>query len=436
MKSIAAIAACLPLLLASACGELTIAEGEGEGEGEGEALPPGTSARSAVPFNVSADADSADIDLAGEGALLLAIDLLDSNEETGNEVLSPVSVLEAFGMLSAGAHGETLVQLESAMHLLGQDRLHDVINAWNVGFAARNLPAQLADPDQGLGAADAVILSIVNQIFQQQEFSVEPAFLDTLSAHYDVGVQQVDFKGNAEGIREDINAWVFDQTRTRIADLLPADSLSTDTRLVLVNALYLKAPWTTPFDAAATADGVFHAAAGNVTASYLHGLQEGSFVALDGLDVVDIPLRGGALSLSLFIERSDSPVELVTAWRALPNLEPATLQLSLPSFELNTATDLKTALASLGVTDLFDSESCDLDGINAEEDLYVSGAFHKAFVALNDKGLEAAAATAIVVSTEASAPAPVTVNVDRPFTFVIRDRQLQVPLFVGRYVSP
>ncbi|HEY1097705.1 MAG TPA: serpin family protein, partial [Myxococcota bacterium] len=97
---------------------------------------------------------------------------------------------------------------------------------------------------------------------------------------------------------------------------------------------------------------------------------------------------------------------------------------------------LKEALEDRGVAAVFDAETCDLTGLNSEEPLFVSGAFHKAFVGVDDKGVEAAAATAIVVDAETSAPSPVTVVVDRPFTFTITDRALRTPLFVGRVERP
>ncbi len=422
-----------------ACDPVIVSEGEGEGEGEGEAAAPGDIQRSAVPFNTSPAVSAADLDDAGDNALLLALDLLDAGNVGDNQLLSPVSVLEAFSMLSAGARGDTLAQLEDALRMADQDTHHDVMNAWNLGLADRNIAAQTADPEQGLGVADPVILSLVNQLFQDDDFEVEPAFLDRTSSAYDAGVQRVDFGNNPDAIRQDINAWVLDQTRTRISDLLPPDSITTDTRLVLVNALYLKAPWTTPFDKNATAPGTFRAAAGDVTVPFLHGTQSGRFASVDGVDIAEIPLRGDALSLTLFIPRTNAALDndaVLAAWNALADLQNVELSLSLPSFTIDDELNLNEALSALGVTELFDADSCDLGGINAQESLYVSGAFHKAFVGVDDKGLEAAAATAIVVSGESAAPTPITLNVDRPFTFVIRDRALSAPLFVGRVVSP
>ena len=425
-----------------ACDGRFPSEGEGEGEGEGEVLPPGESARSLQAFNTSPSVEEVDLVTAGDNALLVGLELLAATPTTTaspNTVLSPVSVLEAFGMLSAGANGETLTELEAVLRFTDQATQHAIMNAWNVGFASRNLPARLEDLDNGIGAADAVTLHLVNQLFAEQTFNIEPAFLDTTSSRYDAGVQRVDFKTDAENIRQDINAWVLDQTRDRIKDLLPADSLSTDTRLVLVNALYLKAPWQTPFNEGTT-DAIFHAASGDVTVPYLTGEQAGGFVTVGDIDVVDIPLRGDALTLTLFIDRGADAAddsELLAAWQALPSIEAATLELTMPAFTIDSTTPLKKALQDLGVTALFDAETCDLDGLSSEDpDLYVSGAFHKAFVAVDESGVEAAAATAIVVDTETSLPQGIEVLVDEPFTFVIRDRALNAPLFVGRVEQP
>jgi serpin B len=307
---------------------------------------------------------------------------------------------------------------------------------WNSGLANRDIAAQEADEERGIAAADPVELDLVNQLFAAEDFTIAPAFLDVTSANYDAGVQRVPFGSDPEGVREAINAWVEDVTRTRIQNLLPERSISTVTRLVLVNALYMKAPWATPFEAAATADATFHAPDGDVTASFLNGHLAGGYATTSDAVIVDLPLRGGQLSMTLFVDTTDTPADPLANWRALDTLTPSSLDLSLPAYTIDSSVDLKSALETLGVSTVFDQAVCDLDGINADEDLFVSGAFHKAFVGVDEGGVEAAAATAIVVDGESSPPDFQTVDVNRPFTFVIRDVALGAPLFVGRVVDP
>lgn len=397
---------------------------------------PGTAERSLVPYNTSPDVSQAALAEAGENALLLATELATAADLEGNWAISPVSIQEAFGMLSAGARGETLTELEAALHFEPQAELHDRLNAWNLGFANRDIAAQGANAEQGIAAADPVELDLVNQLFAAEDFEIAAAFLDTASASYDAGVQRVPFRSNPDGVREDINGWVEDVTRDRIKDLLPTGSISDVTRLVLVNALYLKAPWATPFEKAATAEATFHAPDGDVSASFLNGVLAGGYATTDDAVIVDLPLRGGQLAMTLIVDATDVPADPLANWRALETLTPVSLDLSVPRYTIDSTVDLKTSLQALGVSTVFDDAVCDLSGINADEELFVSGAFHKAFVGVDEGGVEAAAATAIVVDGETAAPDFQTVDVNRPFTFVIRDVGLGAPLFVGRVVDP
>jgi serpin B len=114
--------------------------------------------------------------------------------------------------------------------------------------------------------------------------------------------------------------------------------------------------------------------------------------------------------------------------------------INLPSFRITAALDLKGALGGRGVHDLFDATACDLTGLDPAANLYVGGAFHKTFVAVDEKGVEAAAATAIVTDmdagVDASPPVPVEIYVDEPFYFFVRDRSTGAPLFVGFIADP
>jgi serpin B len=153
---------------------------------------------------------------------------------------------------------------------------------------------------------------------------------------------------------------------------------------------------------------------------------------------VRLPLRGGSLSfvIALPAEGTDNAdVDLAAVWEALPGLSSESLALSLPKLAVTRPTDLKESLERLGVAALFDGAQCDLSGLNDVEQLFVSGAFHKAFVGVDEKGVEAAAATAIVISAPEAAPTPITVVVDRPFQFLIVDSALSLPLFVGAVTS-
>ncbi|MBI5502355.1 MAG: serpin family protein [Deltaproteobacteria bacterium] len=413
----AALAAAL-LGHASACDS-----GEPPGSSGG---PPGETVRSSLSFEESPGVGDEALRQLAVGQIALARELLALGGVADNQAISPVSISMAFAMLSAGARGDTLAELADVLHFPAQDVLHPAMNELLVRLRARDVPPSADD--------DGVALSPVNQIFQEQTFPVESAFLDTLGVSYDAGVQLVDFVGAPDPTRVAINDWVLEQTRDRIADLLPPGSIASLTRLVLVNALYLKAAWEEAFDAHATSDGTFHAPGGDVTVPFLRGDIGGAgYASIDGADVVELPFVGGELAFTVVVPREGATVDLSAVAAQLDTLPRGGAYVNLPRFRVTVPLDLKAALASLGIHDLFDATACDLTGINPDADLYVSGAFHKTFVNVDEKGVEAAAATAIVVGDTSMPP---TVTVDEPFYFLVRDLSTGAPLFVGFIADP
>ena len=399
--------------------------------GDPVGLEPGTLVRSSLAFNETSTVPAADVRDLGARQLALASDLLALTDDSANQALSPTSIAMAFSMLSAGAGGNTLAELEDALHLPPQADLHARMNALVLALRDRDVAA--TEDNDGLA------LSPVNELFPQQGFDIEAPFLDTLGVNYDAGVRLMDYQTDAEGGRAAINAFVGDATRGKIPALLPPGSIDAATRLVLVNALYLKGAWLNPFDPDATADATFHAPAGDVTVPFLNGIHDSARNSTSrSMDIVELPLVGDALSLAIIpLDSVVGDLDFATLGDELALLDeqPVTpVQMSLPKFTVRVATDLVPALQSLGVSDLFGP--ADLSGINATADLAVTGAFHETFFALDEKGIEAAAATAIVVGAPSVPPPPVSVVVDGPFFFVLRDRATNTPLFVGTIVDP
>jgi serpin B len=389
--------------------------------------------RSSLSFDTTTTVADADLKAWGDAQLALASTLLAATPED-NAAVSPLSITMAFSMLSAGARGETLDELAAALGLPAQDALHDLNNV-----TIRALRERAVAPADG---SDGLAINLVNQLYQDEGFTIAPAFLDAIAVHYDLGVRVVPMRAEPEPTREAINAFVSEQTRERIPALLPEGAITPDSVLALVNAVYLKGAWATAFDAATTADAVFHAPSGDVDVPFLNGEILGRYGSIGGADVVELPLAGGQIVLDVIVPRADSTATLDSVWPLLDaaqadgGLVDATLDLGLPKLTVRTPLNLVPALQALGVDDLFVGGTCDLSGINAEESLFVSSAVHETFFAVDEKGVEAAAATAIVVDVESAAPDTVAVNVDEPFSFVLRDRDTGVPLFVGRVADP
>lgn len=352
-----------------------------------------------------------------------------------NVAVSPHSVASALLLTRAGARDVTREELDRALHLGGIDA-DAGFNAIDQALATRALTRR--DPD---GRERSVRLSTANAVWGQDGYPIETAFLDVLAEYYGAGLRTVDY-GEPETARRTINAWVADQTADKIPELLKEGVINPLVRVVLTNALYLKASWATPFDTRATSDGAFVRLDGStITTPFLRQSEPLTFARGDGWRAVELPYVGDQLAMLVIVPdtgRFDSvQVQFgrgVAAFAA--ELRPAQVRLALPRFTFRTQTDLKAALTTLGVAQLFDPDRADLSGITTADRLFVSDVVHEVFLAVTEEGTEAAAATAVVAGVT-SAPVDVQeLTADRPFLFAIRDRSTGAVLLQGRVLDP
>jgi serpin B len=357
--------------------------------------------------------------------------------EPGNLFYSPYSISLALAMTYAGARGETERQMAETLHFtLGQEGLHPTLNALEAALAARGANVEA---DEGRGFQ----LNVVNALWGQSGYDFLPAFLDLLAEHYGAGLRTLDFVAAPEEARQTINAWVSEQTEERIKDLIREGLIRPSTRLVLVNAIYFNAAWHYPFEKALTREGTFALLDGTELAvpmmrqtEYLRYAEGAGYQAIElpyvGREmsmVVLLPDKGGfqALEEALDAERVDA---------ILAELEHSNVQLSLPKFEYDASLELGQTLSEMGMPVAFNGEQADFSGMDGTRRLSIGEVVHKAFVAVDEAGTEAAAATAVIM-VESAAPEPtVEVTVDRPFIFMIRDVQTGTILFLGRVVDP
>ncbi len=331
-------------------------------------------------------------------------------------------------------------------------------------------------------------LRVANALWAEKSYPFSPAYLATIHNYYGTGgAFPVDFKGNPEGERQKINAWVLEQTNQRIRDLMPPGSIDALTRLVLTNAIYFKGEWAAPFEESETKDEDFLAAVGNkVRAAMMHkngleGARYGAFNAdgspfatprmisrgeasdtaalypgKGGFLVAELPYKGGDLAMLAIVPRPGVPgapadglaaleqklsAEMLQAW--LGKLEARAVNVELPKFKLETEYQMNDTLKTLGMARAFSPSDAQFDGMTTSHDpanrLYIALVVHKAFVEVNEKGTEAAAATGVAVasvSMPANVPFTPTFRADRPFLFAIRDMKTGTILFLGRLTSP
>jgi serpin B len=352
-----------------------------------------------------------------------------------NVVFSPVSISTALAMTFAGARGQTEAQMATALRFsLPQDRLHPALN---------ELTAALATRGQGTQGADGkpFRLNIVNSTWAQQGFAMDSRYLDVLSQSYGAGVNLLDFVGATESARLTINRWVEQKTEDRIKDLIPPGILNQMTRFVLTNAVYFNAAWKNPFVAGKTSDGPFTLLDGRtVTARMMRAETRLRAASLSGLLAVALPYQDERLSMLVVLPEPGklADVEARLASQGLGEvtsaLQETAVLLAMPRFRFETGTPLAQPLSALGMSIAFTGEA-DFSGINAQENIFLQAVLHKAFIAVGEKGTEAAAATAVVGGIT-SLPQGLPIQVDRPFLFFVRDEPTQAILFMGRVADP
>jgi serpin B len=356
---------------------------------------------------------------------------------TGNLVCSPYSVAVALGMCLQGARGGTATEILDVLHATDAAALAAGLNGIDAALASR--PGPDPTPDRG------VVLDGANSLWGQRGVAWRPEFLDVLAREFGTGMRVVDYLTDPEGARRQMNAWVAERTRDRIPELVPPGAITPDSRLTLVNALYLKASWQTPFVPDLTTAEPFHRLDGSTsTADLMHAGYGGASVGYargDGWTAVDLPYTYGEVALAVVVPddgRFADVERAIAAWlpQVLGGLDTFPVALALPRWTSRTQVDLVPALAGLGMPGAL-GPGADFGGMTGEERVFIGAAVHEGYIAVDEAGTEAAAATAIVMRVMGlPSPPERSLVVDRPFLFVLHDRPTGTPLFVGRVLDP
>jgi serpin B len=354
----------------------------------------------------------------------------------GNLVVSPASIALALSMARAGAKGTTATEMDKVFHDLAADTNADWIASLDASLADRT--GTFADQS---GQQQKVTLRIANANFAQRGFPLEADYLKALAERFGAGVQLVDYATAPETARKAINGWVADKTEQRIKELLAQGTVDEMTRLVLVNAIYLKAAWLTPFDKDLTQPFPFHRADGTTVAvPMMHTGGELAYAKGSGWQAVALPYVGQQLSMLVIVpdnlatfEAGFSAATLASITDGLATRE---VILGLPKFGTETKTGLADVLTKLGMPSAFSAKTADFSGISKADQLFISAVIHQANIDVDEAGTTAAAATAAVMAGTAAPTDTVTLTVDRPFLFAVRDNVTGAVLFLGRITNP
>ena len=388
---------------------------------------------------------SGDLDRLVAGNSEFAFDLYRILGDTdGNLFFSPYSISAALAMTYAGARNDTGRQMaETLGFTLPQSSLHPAFNALDLSLTAR----AVQDDDEGFR------LNIANSVWGQQDYGFLSGYLDTLAVNYGAQVRPVDFRGDPEDARARINDWVSDETEARVKNLVPQGAITPLTRMMLANAIYFKAAWQHGFSERATTDRPFHLLDGSeVEVPMMRQQRKVRYARGDGYQAVELPYVGGEVAMTILLPDSgrfsefEKSLEHSTAKQVLTQLDSQLVRLTMPKFETDSAFSLPETLAAMGMPDAFDGSAADFSGMDGRACrsggdicLFISDVRHKAFVSVDEAGTEAAAATAATVgvtSVVQDPPKPIELVVDRPFVFLIQDRDTGTILFLGRITHP
>jgi serpin B len=370
-------------------------------------------------------------------------------------LLSPFSIQSALAMTYTGADGETRAEMARVLHLPADDAplaasFHAFLDAMEAAVKASE--ARTHD-GRNLSPLE---WHLANRLFGQTGYAFRPSYLSLVGVSYGAPLELADFKTAAEPARLRINGWVEEQTHQKIHDLIPTNGVDSGTRLVLVNALYFKSAWEYSFLQPQTSNRPF--LVHGTTSTNLPTMRKNAalfgYAKHDGYTAVTLPYLGGELQFLILLPDNPTGLDALAA-----SVTPALLKdcarltapaqkvnLFLPKFRLEPPTiPLKTELSALGLHSAFDHPpgSANFDRMAPRQpdgNLFIGAVFHKTFLALDENGTEAAAATAVAMMAGARPQAPpappIDVHVDHPFLFAIQHRDSGVCLFLGQVTDP
>jgi len=398
---------------------------------------------------------------------------LDAENQGKNLFFSPYSISNALAMTAEGARGTTALEMGTVLGLPEEAKRLD----------SENRPWNMDSFHEGLGSLNdhfnrkdkAYALRTANALWGDKSYPFNDVYLDKLSESYSTdALRPADFIGAPETERLRINRWVEDQTEKRITDLLPKKAINSDTRMVLVNAIYFKGDWASLFKASLTKEGDFTTGGGDAVKAQLMNARSmsgasyaafnadgsvfitptvasrdgGEYPGADGFAIAELPYKGKELSMVMISPNSANGLPAIeskldsknlAAW--LGNLRERKLHVTMPKFKSETSYSMNKTLKAMGMPTAFTGEA-NFNGMRKDEsnaNLFISTVVHKAFVEVNEEGTEAAAATGVVMTKKSARPRTPFIphfRADKPFIYMIRDNQTGSILFLGRMNNP
>jgi serpin B len=350
----------------------------------------------------------------------------------GNLFFSPYSLATALAMVYIGAKDATRQQMAQVLHFPSdQEKPHAAF-------------AQLQAHLDRLQQAGDITIGVANSLWVQDGYALLHEYLMLVKQYYGVSITPLDYRDRQQAC-ERINEWVEQRTNGKIKDLLDPGALNELTRLILVNAIYFKGTWQRPFDPYFTRDLPFHVTTSRaVETPMMAATMKVMYSETQSLQILELPYAGRSTSMLLLLPRdiddlddmeASLSVEDIEKWKS--SLRETEVQVILPKFTMTSQFRLDQTLQAMGMTDAFKPSQANLAGMTGKPDLYVSEVIQKAYAEVNEKGTEAAAATAVPAAKSRAFPRePPSFRADHPFVFLIQENLTGSILFMGRVTDP
>jgi serpin B len=371
-------------------------------------------------------------------------------QPTGNLFLSPASVRIALAMTASGAMGNTADEMRKVLALPADPQQANAdYAALLADWKGREAPPPGKDePRWKRDEAEqgSITLRVVNRLWGQHGHKFHAAFLSVLEDSYRAPLERLDFANALEKSRERINAWVAEQTANKIRDLIPKGLLKTSTKLVLTNAVYFKAAWSHAFNDRLTKTADFFSGGSKVPVPTMNETETLGYGEVDGAQVVELPYADRSISMVVVLPAAQDGLSALEKSLAGASFDRWTgslvaqqVHVALPKFKMGSAFALGEALQGMGIKDAFHEGVADLSGMDGTHKLFLGAVVQKTFIDVDEKGTEAAAATAVAVMGRAARLSnpipPKEFKADHPF-FFLRDVKSGTILFAGRVTNP
>lgn len=368
-------------------------------------------------------------------AIKLYKHLAESKSTNDNIFMSPLSISTAFAMAKLGACGETLRQIMEVFHFdtikeKTSDRIHYFFAKLNCRlYRKANKSSELVS---------------ANRLFGEKSLIFNETYQNISETTYGAKLMPLNFKEKSEQSRHIINEWISNKTENRITDMIPEGVITTDTILVMVNAMYFKGLWKSKFKPELTHNAEFYKQEDNychVPMMYQEAkFKYGKFIK-DGVQVLELPYVGDNIAMILILPSKELGLaetektltfDKLHFW--LNAMKEHEVAVSLPRFKISDNFSLKERLEQMGLLDLFNPDTSSLPGIveGGRKDIYLTDAFHKAFLEVNEEGSEAAAVTTLIFMGRSLNINREIFNANRPFILLILESRIRSVIFMGR----